>query len=173
VAPRSWPLGGLLVRCERLDGAATLKAAVRADFRVEDHTRRVRYMTDPTEFRGHPEGVTTIGYGAGSVVPRRRKDRGPRACLELSTPSSWLTRLNLHLAVVSVPVLAISAGVFGCASLRTVAEFVMAPLTIALALLVACGHIAREKDGRIHLAYSGLVRRADLPDPNFTECEVR
>jgi hypothetical protein len=58
----------------------------------------------------------------------------------------------LHLAVASIPVLAISADVFGWVSLRTVAVFVMAPLAIALVWLVA----RRPKSGD-YLLLSGFV----------------
>ena len=45
---------------------------------------------------------------------------------------AWLGRLNLHLAVASIPVLAISAHVFWLVSLRTVALFVLLPLVAML-----------------------------------------
>jgi hypothetical protein len=100
--------------------------------------------------------MTTLGYDAGTVAVRTLREGGPRVRLELSTTPAWLARLNVHLAVASIPVLAISADVFGWVSLGTVAVFVMAPLAIALVLLVA----RRQAPGdRLLLAgfVSGLV----------------
>jgi len=49
---------------------------------------------------------------------------------------SWYVRLHLHLAVASVPVLAISAHVFWSVSLRTAALVMLLPLVVGLTGLV-------------------------------------
>jgi len=56
--------------------------------------------------------------------------------ITLKAPSWWLVRLQLHLLIGAVPVLAISADVFGWVSLQTVAIAVMLPLIAVLAVLV-------------------------------------
>ncbi len=62
---------------------------------------------------------------------------------------AWLARVNVHLAVASVPVLAISAHVFWLVSLRTVALFILLPLVAALAICV----VARpDRSDRVVLA---------------------
>ena len=48
----------------------------------------------------------------------------------------WFIRIGLHLSIASVPVLAISADVFGWVSLRTVAIGVLLPLLVATAIAV-------------------------------------
>jgi hypothetical protein len=96
--------------------------------------------------------MSTIGYSAGTVAPRTIKEVSPRVRLELGATPKFLARLHLHLAVASIPVLAISADVFGWVSLMTVAVFVMAPLAIALVLLVA----GRPKPGD-YLLLAGFV----------------
>ncbi|MGH3855697.1 MAG: hypothetical protein ACRDR6_19855 [Pseudonocardiaceae bacterium] len=47
----------------------------------------------------------------------------------------WILRLGVHLALSSIPVLAISADVFGWVSLHTVAVWVMPPLLVAVAAM--------------------------------------
>ena len=54
----------------------------------------------------------------------------------LDAPSSWLVRLHLHLLIGAVPVLAISADVFGWVSLKTLAIAVMLPLIAILIVLL-------------------------------------
>jgi hypothetical protein len=56
--------------------------------------------------------------------------------ITLTAPRSWLVRLHLHLLIASIPVLAISADVFGWVSLQTVAVAVLIPLIVATAILV-------------------------------------
>lgn len=48
----------------------------------------------------------------------------------------WTLRLGLHLAIASIPVVAISADVFGWVSLHTTAIYVMPPLLAAMVALV-------------------------------------
>ena len=61
---------------------------------------------------------------------------GPPGVPRSFAPATWLARVNVHLAVASIPVLAISAHVFWLVSLRTVALFVLLPLVAALALFI-------------------------------------
>lgn len=49
----------------------------------------------------------------------------------------WFVRLCLHLAIATIPVLAISADVFGWVSLRTVAIGLLLPLLVLTAIVVA------------------------------------
>lgn len=51
--------------------------------------------------------------------------------------SRWFVRIGLHLAIASIPVLAISADVFGWVSLRTVAIGLLLPLLVLTAIVVA------------------------------------
>ena len=59
-----------------------------------------------------------------------------RAPVGASPGLQWYVRLQLHLALASIPVLAISAHVFWSVSLRTVALAVLLPLLVALAVIV-------------------------------------
>jgi hypothetical protein len=81
-------------------------------------------------------------YPVSGTIARAKfaaqKLEGPPPCLRRRpiVPKAWLARLNVHLAVASVPVLAISAHVFWLVSLRTVALFVLLPLVTAIAIFV-------------------------------------
>jgi hypothetical protein len=81
------------------------------------------------------------GGGSGTVDPAptcvEQRSSKTREISGRFAPVPWLARLNLHLAVASIPVLAISAHVFWLVSLRTVALFVLLPLVAALAMFVA------------------------------------
>ena len=78
-------------------------------------------------------GSGTAGPGPTAAEQPSAKSRGSSSRF---VPTTWLARLNLHLAVASIPVLAISAHVFWLVSLRTVALFVLLPLVALLAMFV-------------------------------------
>src|SRR5215469_10345827 len=52
-------------------------------------------------------------------------------------PRGWRSRLGLHLALASAPILGISADVFGWLSLKTLGIDLLVPLLCVLALLLA------------------------------------
>lgn len=56
--------------------------------------------------------------------------------MSIAAPYWWVARLHLHLLIGAIPVLAISADVFGWVSLRTVAVTAMLPLIALTAVLV-------------------------------------
>lgn len=56
--------------------------------------------------------------------------------LRTSPGALWFARLGLHLAIASIPVLAISADVFGWVSLRAVAIGLLLPMLIVAAIVV-------------------------------------
>ena len=56
--------------------------------------------------------------------------------ITLEAPYRWVARLHLHLLIAAIPVLAISADVFGWVSLQTVAVSVLLPLIAITAVLV-------------------------------------
>src|SRR5258708_10865458 len=70
----------------------------------------------------------------------------------IGTPFSWLVRMQIHLLTASVPVLAISADVFGWVTLQTVAVVVMLPLIAILTVLVT-----RRPDPSDRLILSGFL----------------
>ena len=83
---------------------------------------------------GYPVSGGTGTADAGPTVVERRSSKSREASRRFVL--TWLARLNLHLAVASIPVLAISAHVFWLVSLRTVALFVLLPLVAVLAMFV-------------------------------------
>jgi hypothetical protein len=92
-----------------------------------------RHELGPARHAALPAPLAAQGKaGSGS----RQPENPPRASGRVA-PRGWLARLHVHLAVASVPVLAISAHVFWLVSLRTVALFVLLPLVAVLALFVA------------------------------------
>ena len=78
--------------------------------------------------------ATRSSLDAARGLPVR--DRWLPSWITLKAPSWWLVRLQLHLLIGAVPVLAISADVFGWVSLQSVAIAVMLPLIAMLAVLV-------------------------------------
>lgn len=64
----------------------------------------------------------------------------------------WHVRLQTHLALASIPVLAISAHVFTSLSLRTVAVAALLPLVVALATFVT-----RRPDRSDHVLLAGFI----------------
>ncbi len=97
---------------------------------------------------GFPAHRPVAPAGAGQPDVDERAP-GPPGMSRRFAPATWLARVNVHLAVASIPVLAISAHVFWLVSLRTVALFVLLPLVAALALFI----VARpDRSDRVVLA---------------------
>jgi hypothetical protein len=65
---------------------------------------------------------------------------------------TWFARLHLHLLIAGIPVLAISADVFGWITLKAVGILVLLPLCVLTAVVVA---LRRERSERIVLAAFG------------------
>jgi hypothetical protein len=84
---------------------------------------------------GYPSHRRVAPAGGGQPNVDERAP-GPPGVPRSFAPATWLARVNVHLAVASIPVLAISAHVFWLVSLRTVALFVLLPLVAALALFI-------------------------------------
>jgi len=82
---------------------------------------------DRTDFARHGGTLTFGGRPRPSLTVARHG----------SVPA-WFARLGVHLAVASIPVLAISGDVFGLVSLRTVALAVLLPLLAASTALAVC-----------------------------------
>jgi hypothetical protein len=70
----------------------------------------------------------------------------------LNAPYWWVVRLHLHLLIAAIPVLAISAYVFGWVSLQTIGVSVMLPLIAVMAVVVA-----RRPDRSDRLIVSGFL----------------
>jgi hypothetical protein len=73
----------------------------------------------------------------GARRPRSRRLL-PGWVVTLDAPGWWVARLHLHLLTGAIPVLAISADVFGWVSLQAIAVSVMLPLIAVMAVLVTC-----------------------------------
>lgn len=95
-------------------------------------------MTITTSQAAQPEAARAHPGGEHATAEPRRRSRGGFRIGHLVAadqwPSpTWILRLGVHLAAASIPVLAISAQVFGWVSLRTVAIWVLLPLLVAVA----------------------------------------
>lgn len=95
-----------------------------------------RARPSPTAGNALLTGAARVGQRAAEDVPAAR----------------WFARCCLHLLLASVPVLAISADVFGWVTLRAVAIWVLLPLAVTTGLL-----IVREPDRSDRVILAGFV----------------
>jgi hypothetical protein len=96
---------------------------------ARDHSKEKASM--PTQTFSHAEQ-----HISAPVRPPRTQRQLPGWAVTLDAPFWWVVRLQLHLLTGAVPVLAISAEVFGWVSLKTVAESVMLPLVAVTTIVV-------------------------------------
>ena len=82
-----------------------------------------------------PEAATAY-FTDGDHTQSPSRIRRLIAAVEHWPSPMWTLRAGLHLAVATIPVVAISAHVFGWVSLRTTAIYVLLPLLAAMATLI-------------------------------------
>lgn len=92
-------------------------------------------MPYTTTQQARPEAVDAY-FTDGHRTQSRFSVRRLIAAVDHWPSPMWTLRLGLHLAVATIPVVAISADVFGWVSLRTTAIYVLSPLLVAMAIVV-------------------------------------
>lgn len=95
---------------------------------------------------GVPHRVPTVNRGKGTIAGIVEWTASYQSARSLRL---WLARLHLHLLIAGIPVLGISADVFGWVTLKTVGIIILLPLCFITAAVVA---VRRERSEKVVLA---------------------